>query len=76
MKTTVLDHGDEWYIFQPWSSKETHVMRGYKGVAEAPGKSMEPIEAAKLIVQLRKAGWVERNRDPATDTARVRKRRG
>jgi hypothetical protein len=51
-------------------------MRGYKGVAEAPGKSMEPIEAAKLIVQLRKAGWVERNRDPATDTARVRKRRG
>ena len=55
-----LERGREWYLFQTWSNVETHMLRGYDKVAEAPGRSMSPTEAAKLIVQMKKDGWKEK----------------
>lgn len=59
-KPIVLERGKDWLIVQPWSNVETHVMRGHGTVADAPGRSMTPTEAAKLIVTMKKDGWRER----------------
>jgi hypothetical protein len=52
-----LTRDKDWYLFTEWSNVETHVMRGHGVVAEAPGRSMSPTEAAKLMVRLRREGW-------------------
>ena len=57
MKHTMLRKGKDWYLMQQWSNVETHVLRGHGDVAHAPGKSMSPTEATKLVVKLRKEGW-------------------
>lgn len=56
-KHTMLQCGKDWYLLQEWSNVETHVMRGHGAVADAPGRSMSPTEAARLIVRLRREGW-------------------
>jgi hypothetical protein len=53
----MLRKGKDWYLMQQWSNVETHVLRGHGDVAHAPGKSMSPTEATKLVVKLRKEGW-------------------
>jgi hypothetical protein len=55
-----LERGRDWTLFQVWSNVETHMLRGYDKVAEAPGRSMSPTEAAKLIVQMKRDGWREK----------------
>jgi hypothetical protein len=55
-----LERGKDWTLFQVWSNVETHMLRGYDKVAEAPGRSMSPTEAAKLIVQMKRDGWREK----------------
>jgi hypothetical protein len=55
-----LERGKDWALFQVWSNVETHVLRGHGPVAEAPGRSMSPTAAAKLIVQMKKDGWKEK----------------
>jgi hypothetical protein len=56
----MLHRDHHWCLFQSWSNVETHVMHGYDKVAEAPGRSMSPTEAAKLVVRMKKEGWKER----------------
>jgi hypothetical protein len=56
-KHTMLQRGKDWYLLQEWSNVETHVLRGHGAVADAPGRSMTPTEAARLIVRLRRQGW-------------------
>jgi hypothetical protein len=58
-KHTMLQRGKDWYLLQQWSNTETHVLRGHGPVADAPGRSMSPTAAAKLVVQMKKDGWVE-----------------
>jgi len=59
-KHTMLQRGKDWYLLQQWSNVETHVLRGHGAVADAPGRSMTPTEAARLIVRLRREGWTHR----------------
>lgn len=55
-----LERGKDWALFQVWSNVETHVLCGHGLVAEAPGRSMSPTAAAKLVVQMKKEGWREK----------------
>jgi hypothetical protein len=59
-KHLMLECGKDWMLFQSWSNVETHVMRGHGAIADAPGRSMTPAEAAKLVVRMKKEGWRER----------------
>jgi hypothetical protein len=59
-KHLMLHRDHHWCLFQSWSNVETHVMHGYDKVAEAPGRSMSPTDAAKLVVRMKKEGWKER----------------
>ena len=56
-KHTMLQRGKDWYLLQKWSNTETHVLRGHGAVADAPGRSMSPTEAARLVLRLRREGW-------------------
>jgi len=59
-KHTMLRRGKDWYLLQQWSNTETHVLRGHGRVADAPGRSMSPTEAARLVLRLRMEGWTHR----------------
>jgi hypothetical protein len=54
-----LERGKNWTLLQVWSNVEIYVLRGHGLVAEAPGRSMSPTAAAKLVVQMKKDGWEE-----------------
>ena len=58
-KHTMLRRGKDWYLLQQWSNVETHVLRGHGPVADAPGRSMSPTEAARLVLRLRREGWTQ-----------------
>jgi len=53
----MLRKGRDWCLVQTWSNVETYVLRGYDTVAHAPGTSMSPTEAAKLVAKLKREGW-------------------
>jgi hypothetical protein len=59
-KHLMLERGKDWMLFQAWSNVETHVMHGHGTIADAPGRSMSPTEAAKLVVKMKKDGWREK----------------
>lgn len=58
-KHVMLRRDKDWVLFQTWSNVEIHVMRGHGAIADAPGRSMSPTEAAKMMVKMKKEGWRE-----------------